>query len=180
MPTYIALFRGINVGGRALLSMSDLRDQFEGLGFAAKTLLQSGNVVFRTGRASGTAKLERLLEAETASRFGVHVTCFVRTPAEWAQVIARNPFPAEAKRDPGHLVVTFLKTEPQSKDVKALQAASEGPELIRPAGRELYITYPAGIGRSKLTNALIERVLGMRATGRNWNTVVKLAAAMAQ
>src|SRR2546428_1593668 len=97
MTIYVALLRCINVGGRALVSMSDLRGLFEGLGFAgARTLLQSGNVVFRTARAIGAGKLEQLLEAETAQRCGVPATCFVRPAAEWAQVIARNPFPAEA------------------------------------------------------------------------------------
>src|SRR2546426_3763060 len=127
MSIYIALLRGINVGGRALVSMSDLRDLIEGLGFAgARTLLQSGNVVFRTARAVGASKLEQLLEAETARRCGIPATYFVRTAAEWQQIIARNPFPAEAKTDPGQLVVTFLKQEPQAKDVKALQAANKG------------------------------------------------------
>jgi uncharacterized protein (DUF1697 family) len=177
MPAYIALLRGINVGGKAMLAMADLRELFESLGFAgATTLLQSGNVVFRTARAAAPASLERLLETESAKRRGVAPDYFVRTAKEWAQLIKDNPFPAEAKTDPGHLVVTFLKDAPQAKDVKALQSAIKGPEAIRARGRHLYITYPAGIGRSKLTNVLIERKLSTRATARNWNTVMKLAA----
>ena len=176
MPTYIALLRGINVGGRALVSMADLRELFESLGFAgARTLLQSGNVVFQTARAKKAAALERMLEAATAKQCGVAAAYFVRTEAEWDRLIARNPFPAEAESDPGRLVVTFLKTKPRAADVQALQAATKGPEIIRADGRHLYITYPDGIGRSKLTNVLIERKLGTRATARNWNTVLKLA-----
>jgi uncharacterized protein (DUF1697 family) len=173
---HVALLRGINVGGRALIAMADLRDLFETLGFTgAATLLQSGNVVFRSTRAPD-ATLEGMLEAETAKRCGVAADYFVRTAEEWKQIVARNPFPAEAKADPGHLVVTFLKDQAEAKDVKALRGAATGAERIYPAGRHLYITYPAGIGRSKLTNALIERKLGTRATARNWNTVLKLAA----
>jgi uncharacterized protein (DUF1697 family) len=179
MPTHIALLRGINVGGKCLVSMSDLRDLFESLGFAgAKTLLQSGNVIFDAGRAKSPAAIERLLEAETEKRCGVPAAYFVRTAADWEQVIAGNPFPAEAKKDPGHLVVTCLKDTPQAKDVKALEAAIKGREAVRADGKHLYVTYPDGIGRSKLTNAVIERVLKTRATARNWNTVLKLGAAV--
>jgi uncharacterized protein (DUF1697 family) len=94
----------------------------------------------------------------------------------WHKIVARNPSPEKDKHDPGHLVVMFLKTAPPAKKVDALQGAIQGPEIIRAAGKQLYIVYPAGIGRSKLTGALIEKTLGSRGTGRNWNTVLKLAA----
>ena len=89
--------------------------------------------------------------------------------------IARNPFPKEAESDPGHLLVVFLKEAPDAKSVKALQSAIKGPETVRSEGKQLYVVYPAGVGTSKLTNALIERTLGTRGTGRNWNTILKLA-----
>jgi uncharacterized protein (DUF1697 family) len=155
--------------------MSDLRDLLDGLGFAgAKTLLQSGNLVFPSNRKTG-AVLERLLEVETQKRFGIPVDYFVRSGEEWDEVLARNPFPKEAKTDPGHLLVVFLKEAPEAKSVKALQSAIKGPETVRSDGKHLYAVYPAGVGTSKLTNALIERTLGSRGTGRNWNTILKLA-----
>lgn len=91
-------------------------------------------------------------------------------------IIARNPYRDEAERDPGHLVVMFLKSVAKAKDIKGLQLASTGPEIIRAKGRELYIVYPSGIGRSRLTNALIERKLGTRGTARNWNTLFEACA----
>lgn len=176
MSMHVALLRGINVGGRNMIAMSDLRDLFATLGFSdAKSLLQSGNLVFESDPQTGTA-LEQLLEVETAKRFNITVDYFVRTAEEWATMIDRNPFPNEAKRDPSHLVPTCLKSAPSAKDVKSLQTAIVGPESLRVVGNQLYIVYPEGIGRSKLTNTLIERKLGSRATGRNWNTVLKLAA----
>jgi uncharacterized protein (DUF1697 family) len=175
MANYVALLRAINVGGRNLVAMSDLRDLLEGLGFAGtKTLLQSGNLVFQSDRRTG-AVLERLLEVETEKRFGIPVDYFARTAEEWEKVIARNPFPKEAKTDPGHLLVVFLKEAPEVKSVKALQSAIKGPEMVRSDGKHLYAVYPAGVGTSKLTNALIKRTLGTRGTGRNWNTILKLA-----
>ncbi len=175
MTTHIALLRAVNVGGRNLLSMADLRALVERLGLAKpQTLLQSGNLIFQSSRRGGPA-LERLLEFETRDRHGLEIDYFVRTADEWQTVVSRNPFPEEAERDPAHLVVMLLKTAPQAGDLEDLLAAVRGPEIIRADGRHLYIVYPDGIGRSKLTGMLIERKLNARGTARNWNTVLKLA-----
>jgi uncharacterized protein (DUF1697 family) len=156
--------------------MAELRGCVAALGFEdVRTMLNSGNVVFEGGAQSGAA-LERLLEKEAEARLRLKTAFFVRTAKEWDALIASNPFPAEAKSDPGHLVVQFLKGTAKPADVKALQAASPGPEVIRASGKQLYIVYPDGIGRSKLTAALMERALGQTGTGRNWNTVLKLGA----
>jgi uncharacterized protein (DUF1697 family) len=173
---HIALLRAINVGGRNLVAMADLKEMLGALGFAGATsLLQSGNLVFRSERKTG-ALLERVLEAETQKRLGVSVDYVVRTAGEWAAVVGQNPFPDEAKRDPARLVVVFLKTEPAAESVKELEAAIKGPEVVRLQGKHLYAVYPLGQGTSKLTNTLIEKKLGARGTARNWNTVLKLAA----
>jgi uncharacterized protein (DUF1697 family) len=176
MSRHIALLRAINVAGHNLVAMSDLRGLCEKLGLAdAKTSLQSGNLVFQSARRTGAA-LEEYLESETAKRLKIAADYIVRSADEWAKIVALNPFPKEAKSDPSHLVVMFLKTAPQSKDVAELHAAINGPEIIRADGKQLYIVYPTGIGRSKLTGTLIEKKLGIRGTARNWNTVLKLAA----
>jgi uncharacterized protein (DUF1697 family) len=176
MPRYVALLRAVNVAGKGMVSMSALRDLFTDLGFEdVKTLLQSGNVIFSAGRRSDAA-LEKLLEGETAKRLSISTDYMVRTAAEWHEIVSQNPYPKEAKSDPSHLVLMPLKDAPKAADVKALQAAIIGRETVRAEGRQLYITYPDGIGRSKLTNALIEKKLGTRGTGRNWNTVLKIGA----
>ena len=107
---------------------------------------------------------------------GVAADYLIRSAAEWEQVVAANPFPNEAKTDPSHLVVVCLKSAPTPASVKAVRASIKGPELVESRGRELYVSYPAGIGTSKLTGALIEQRLGMRGTARNWNTALKLLA----
>ena len=173
---HIALLRGINVGGHNQVAMADLRDLLTQLGLAdVRSLLQSGNLVFGANGRSA-AQLERLLETEAAKRIDLQTDFFVRTAKEWKDVVARNPFRKEAARDPGHLVVMFLKGAPSVTGVKALQMAITGPEVVAAAGKHLYIVYPDGIGRSRLTNALVDKQLGTRGTGRNWNTVLKLAA----
>ncbi len=176
MTTHIALLRAINVGGNQKVAMSDLRGLLLDLRFhGVQSLLQTGNLAFRGGSKTG-ASLERLLEAEAEKRLGLSTAFLVRTAKEWDAIIERNPFPDEAESDPAHLVVLFLKDAPQPTAVKALRAAIKGPEVIRADGKQLYVVYSAGIGRSTLTNKLMEDKLGTRGTGRNWNTVLKLAA----
>lgn len=176
MPTYIALLRAINVGGRNLISMTDLRELFCQLGFArVRTLLQSGNVVFESRRQS-TALLEKRLETETEKRFKVSVDFVVRTVGEWKQIVEANPFVVEAVSDPARLIVFFLKSATTEKSAEDLRAAIRGRETAHGIGKQLYVIYPDGMGKSKFTNLVIERKLGTRGTARNWNSVTKLMA----
>ncbi len=184
MTAHVALLRGINVGGHKKVAMSDLRELVTRLGFDdARTLLQSGNLVFRSEGRTGS-ELERLLEAATEKKLGLQTEYFVRTADEWKTIVARNPFRDEAERDPGHLVVMCLRGKPDGAQLTRLRAAISGPESVRAVGKQAYIAYPDGIGNSRLTmsrltNALIERTLETRGTGRNWNTVLKLLALVA-
>lgn len=173
---FVALLRAVNVGGRRSLAMRDLRDAASSLRFSdPRTVLQSGNLVFDANVRSAAA-IERALEGAIGSRLGLEADCFVRTAREWAALVRDNPFRAETRADPGHVVLMCLKAEPDAKAMRSLSAAITGSERIRAAGRELYIVYPDGIGRSRLTGVAIERALGTRGTARNWNTVLKLAA----
>jgi uncharacterized protein (DUF1697 family) len=175
VTTHIALLRAVNLAGKNQVSMADLRTLAQKLGFEeARTLLQSGNLVFAS-KPTGKS-LEATLEAAAKKRLAVETDFFVRTAAEWKKLIAANPFPAEAKRDPGHLVLMCLKEAPAAGALAELRAAIKGREQVELDGRQAYLVYPDGIGRSKLTVALVEKKLGTRGTGRNWNTVLKLAA----
>jgi uncharacterized protein (DUF1697 family) len=176
MTIRIALLRAVNVAGHQQVAMGDLRDLLTQLGLVdVRSLLQSGNLVFRSDSRSGAA-LERLLESEVSKRLDLQTDFFIRSAKELTAIVTNNPFRAEAARDPGHLVVMFLKDAPDAKNIEALRAAITGAEILSADGKQLYIVYPDGIGRSRLTNALIERKLGTRGTGRNWNTVLKLDA----
>jgi uncharacterized protein (DUF1697 family) len=178
LTTHVALLRAVNVGGRGKVAMADLRQMLSDLGFERpQSLVQSGNLVFAS-ELTGEA-LEALLEHEAETRLGLKTDVIVRTADQWAAIVAANPFAAMAKGDPSHLVVMPLKTEPEPDGLGALEGWIPGPERIAAAGRDLYITYPDGIGTSKLTGAAIERRLKTRGTARNWNTVAKLAALLA-
>lgn len=176
MPTFIALLRAVNLGPHNKVAMADLRGLLTELGMEdPRSLLQSGNLVFRSDH-SKTAELEGLLEDEAEARLGLKTDFFVRTAEEWRAVIEGNPFPEKAESDPSHLLVFALREAPKSAAVKALQEAIRGREVVRGKGRHAYVVYPDGIGRSRLTNVVIEKHLGTRGTGRNWNTVLKLQA----
>jgi uncharacterized protein (DUF1697 family) len=176
MAIYVALLRGINVAGHNMIAMAELRTFAEGLGLKqVRTLLQSGNLIFESpGRTP--AKLEQLLEKESKTRFGVAIDYIVRSANELHEAISDNPFEKMAEEDPSHLVCMFLKRAPAAESVKSLQSSIVGPEVVKNIEKHLYVTYPAGIGQSKLTNVRIEKRLGVRGTARNWNTVRKLAA----
>lgn len=175
---HIALLRAVNVGGRGTVSMAALETLMADLGLQdGRTLLQSGNLVFRAdGR--GSDELERLLESEIERGLGLSTTVFVRSGEDWRAIVEANPFPETAREDPGHLLVHALKAAPSEGSLEALRARITGPERVHAGAREVYIAYPEGVGRSRLTPALLDTRLG-RGTGRNWNTVLKLAALVA-
>jgi len=176
MPTHIGLLRAVNLPSHNKIAMPELCRVLAKVGMQdARSLLQSGNVVFRSGITS-TAKLEQMLAEGTKKHLGVDTDFFVRTASELNAAIAANPFPSEAKSDPGHLVLLFLKDTPAASAVTTLQGAIAGRETLKVKGPHAYIVYRDGIGNSKLSNVLIEKKLGTRGTGRNWNTVLKLAA----
>lgn len=171
---YIALLRAVNVAGHNRVRMEALREMFLGLGLEdPRTLLQSGNAVF-TAAARRPGHLERRLGEAAKETLGVTTEFFVRTGAEWKEMIRKNPFSTEAKRDPARLIVYCLRDAPDRARIAGLRESITGPETAEVRGRSAYIVYPSGTGRSRLTTGLIEKKLGTIGTGRNWNTVLKL------
>jgi uncharacterized protein (DUF1697 family) len=172
-----ALLRAVNVGGRKL-AMADLRRVAAEAGFAEPaTLLASGNLLVGTA-LSGAAAAARL-EAAIHRDLGVATDILVRDHAELAAVMAANPFPEQAREAPSRLMAMFLAGEPQA-GLETLAAACAAGEEVRPGPGCLYVWYPQGAGVSKLVGALIERRLKVRGTARNWNTVSKLTALLAE
>src|ERR1700730_15809343 len=158
----VALLRAINLAGHQPVAMSDLRSLLTELGMRdPQAELQSGNLVFEAGKQTG-ASLERLIEHELARQLDLRTDVMVRSAAEWAAVVARNPFRSEAARDAARLVVVFLKAKPTTDAFDALRHALVGPEVLPGEGRQAYIVYPDGMGRSRLTAGVIESKLAHR------------------
>jgi uncharacterized protein (DUF1697 family) len=170
---YVALIRGINVGGNKKLSMADLRAVMTSLGYTdVATYIQSGNVVFTSDR-DDPSEIEREIEARIAQDTGLDVSVLVRSQAELAAVIDRNPFP-EATARPTELHLTFLSATPDARRLEEIDPTQFEPDEYRLGDRVLYFHCPNGLGRSKLAAYPWERRLGLRTTSRNWNTVTKL------
>lgn len=165
----VALIRALNVGGTGKLTMAELRALCEQVGLVSPTTyIQTGNVIFSSPFTPLEAKAR--LEAALASRLGAQShRVLIRTPSELSALVAANPFPEAA---PNQVLIVFLDEAPNQAEARAIESLRPpGREALVLRGRELFIHYPDGMGRSKLVTPLT--VVG---TGRNLNTVAKLAA----
>ena len=172
MTTYLALLRGINVGSTTKVEMQGLRKLFEALGHGeVRTHLRTGNVIFT---ASGRKpSLVAGIEKRIAEDLGVRTTVLLRTAAELAKVASGNPL-AGGRRDESKLHVTFLAEPPDRGRISELDALAGAQEEFAVAGREVYLYCPNGYGRTKLSNANLEKRLGVTATTRSWKVTTKL------
>ncbi|QBI18840.1 DUF1697 domain-containing protein [Egibacter rhizosphaerae] len=175
MSHMVFLLRGINVGGRARVPMAELRETLGDLGLTdVETYLQSGNVAF-AAPSDDPEDLVGTVEAALADRFGFEIRVLLRTHGDLAAVVADNPFLARAS-GPKSLHVAFLAAAPPAQRVDGLDPDRSPPDAFAVAGREIYLHYPNGAGRSKLTLDYLERQLGTVGTARHWNTVTRLAS----
>jgi len=174
MPVVIGLLRGVNVGGKHKIRMDALRELCESIGLKSpKTLIQSGNVVFRTRRRY-LSKICREIGDAIEGSHGFRPAVMLRTLAELRAVAGKTPFGAQRELDPAKLAVAFLADKPGATARRSLLTVPRGPEELHVDGRELYIYFPNGMGRSKLQMVKVEKVLATAATARNWNTVRKV------
>ncbi len=174
MAVLISLLRGVNVGGHNKIKMDALRALYESLKLRdPHTYVQSGNVVFRTEERD-VLVLTKRVQKGIERRFGFRPDVIVRTASELRDAIAGNPFATRRDIDPSKLLVMFLATDPGPEARNQVLRIKTDPEELRIDGRELYIYYPNGMARPKLSWAAIEKTLKTPGTGRNWNTVTKL------
>jgi uncharacterized protein (DUF1697 family) len=172
---YIALLRGINVGGHRLIKMADLTRMFDAMGFsAARTYIQSGNVVFQA--AEQEQPLRQRIEQQIETTFGFPVTVALRTADELARAIAGCPYAPAALRDGESLYVALLTDAPTPQGIEWLLASKIEPDQCRVVGREVYLLYRQSMRVTQMTNGLLEQRLGVSATSRNWRTITTLAA----
>lgn len=171
--TYVALLRGINVGGKHLLPMASLAAIFVGEGCTGvRTYIQSGNVVFSATAALAVGLAERVRE-RVAAEFGFRPPVLLRTGRELAAVAGANPFLTEGA-DPASLHVGFLERAPTPEQCAALDPDRSPGDRLVVCGREVYLHFPNGVARSKLTSAYLDSILGTTSTFRNWRTVLNL------
>lgn len=174
MAVVISMLRGVNLVKHNRIKMDALRALYESLKLRdAQTYVQSGNVVFRSDEKD-LEKLARRIETGIERTFGFHSDVILRSAADLRGTIARNPFAGRRDIEPNKLLVTFLTAEPTREAREKVLQVKTAPEELRIEGREIYIYFPNGMGRSKLSWLKIAEMLETSGTGRNWNSVTKL------
>ncbi len=175
--TYLALLRGINVGGKNKLPMKDLAGLFVEAGCDdVRTFIQSGNVIFKA-MPRVSAAIPGLIATQIADRFGYKTPVMLRTIAELGDVILNNPFiKAGIAEDTLH--VLFLADLPSPRSIESLDHGRSPPDAFVVRGREVFLNCPQGAAKTKLTNAYFDSKLATTSTGRNWRTVTALLKLM--
>ena len=140
-----------------------------------KTLLNSGNAVFTSKRATKPERIEKMVAKGIAERFGFEVSVIVRTASELAEIVEGNPIPS-AESDGARFMVGFLSAKPAPATLRGIDPAAYAPEEFALIGRELYLWFRAGVLESKVSKVLTDKRLGVAMTTRNWNTLLKLRA----
>jgi uncharacterized protein (DUF1697 family) len=172
VTTFIAFFRGNNVGGRSTLPMKELVTIFESLGARdVRTYINSGNVVFRLDNPD-LSEFSRRFAAAIRERYGFEPGILVLSPGDLEEAVRENPFPG-AVREPAALHLGFLARVPERPDLEKLTALRKETEQFSLRGRVFYLYAPEGVGRSRLA-AGAEKALGVPMTDRNWGTVMKI------
>ena len=173
LNSYVALLRGVNVGGKNRISMADLSALFVKAGCAdVETYIQSGNVAFRADRALGDG-IPLAIETALLKLKGLHAPVLARQAGELSEIARENPFLKEGT-DPRELHVGFLALKPTQAQIALLDPKRSPPDEFRVRGKEIYFRFPKGLARTKLTNQYFDSRLGTVCTIRNWNTVMKL------
>jgi uncharacterized protein (DUF1697 family) len=172
MARHVVLLRGINIGPRNRIAMGELREALEEAGFEdVRTHLQSGNVVLTS--SAKPESVARKCEKVIRERFGLEIAVVVRSRAELARVVKRNPL-GDVATEPKRYQVSFLSGKPAAKVVRELEAVAAPEERVVAFGREIYAWHPNTVARSKLWAKLAGKGLGVTATARNWATVKAL------
>jgi len=174
MPVVICMLRGVNIGGRNMIKMDALKALCVSLKLKdPQTYVQSGNVIF-TSQEKDLAKLSKRIQDAIEKNFMFRPGIMLRTAADVREVVKNNPFAKRTGIEPGKLLVNFLAADPGTDAREKALAIKVGPEEMHLIGREAYIYFPNGQGRSKFPWPAIERALGTSGTGRNWNSVTKM------
>ncbi|MCB0417444.1 MAG: DUF1697 domain-containing protein [Bdellovibrionaceae bacterium] len=173
MKTHIALLRGINVSGQKSVKMDKLRTLCEKLGFKeVMTYVQSGNIVLKSPLSA--PGVEKKLMAGIKKTFGFDVPVLVFSPADFSKVLKGSPYAKQKGVALDRLYVTFLAKPAPKAGLQKLGAISSGKDTFTAKGKFVYLHCPEGYGRSKLSNNVVEKALGLLATTRNWKTINEL------
>lgn len=170
---FVGLLRGINVGGHNKIPMSDLRLRCSEIGWDdVQSYIQSGNLVFSA--AAKPAQLESQLEELIERQFDLQIPVIVREAEDWFQYVNSNPFPKASLKEPNRVMLALSKQAPKSDVIEQLRERANKGESVTQTDNALWLHFSGGSAKSKLTPALLDRLVGSPVTTRNWRTVCKL------
>ncbi|MCB9059613.1 MAG: DUF1697 domain-containing protein [Calditrichae bacterium] len=173
MNTFISILRGINVSGQKIIKMADLKMLYEKLGYKnVRTYIQSGNVIFKHSENNVAGHINKIHD-EIKNQYGFDVSVIIRTPEEFQKIIAGEPFKLNSDQLK-RLYVTFLSENGKLEKLSQLEKYMAAKDKCHLSDNHLYFYCPEGYGKTKLSNNMIEKVFGISATTRNWNSVCKL------
>ncbi|PKQ61200.1 hypothetical protein BZG02_16330 [Labilibaculum filiforme] len=169
---YISLLRGINVGGKRKILMADLKDMYADLGFTnCKSYIQSGNVIFDYQKCPNH-EVALIISQNILKKYGFEVPVIVRTQEEWQQSVQTNPYIGIHENK--NLCLTFLNENPKEDLIKTISALNFEPDCFQIIHKDIFIYCSGPYHKTKLSNQFFESKLKVKATSRNWNTVLKL------
>jgi len=176
MTKFIALLRGINVGGKRKVLMADLKTLFSNLGYSnCITYIQSGNIIFDSNDKKENSQLAATIQKAIFDHYQFEVPVMVRNLNEWKQTIEKNPFFKNSDISIDRLHLTLLDKNPEEEQIKKLNTTDFGADKFVNIGQDIFICCEGKYSDSKLTNTLFEKKLACQATTRNWKTVLKLS-----
>ena len=177
MQTFISILRGINVSGQKRILMTDLKALYKDLKFTEViTYIQSGNVIFKSNEKLSDADFAKKIEEAIYEKYDFEVPVIIRSEHEIKKIISANPFLEEKSIDCKKLHVTFLSEIPLKKNIESLENLNFTPDRFIMHEKEIYLYVPDSYGETKISNNFFEKKLKVKATTRNWNTIMKLAA----
>jgi uncharacterized protein (DUF1697 family) len=175
LETCISFLRGINVTGKNILKMPDLQVIYEELKFSGiRTYIQSGNVVFKAEKSPDNQDLSRKIEKRIFDKYNLNTRVIIKSVDELTNIIASNPFLQEENIPVENLYVTFLSGNPLPSDIENIRKYDYLPDRIISKNSEVYLYCPVSYGKTKFSNAFLEKKLNVKATTRNWKTVLKM------
>jgi uncharacterized protein (DUF1697 family) len=174
MQVLISMLRGVNLGPHNRIHMEALRAVYESLKFQTpRTYVQSGNVIFRS-KEKNSPQLAKKIQVAIEKKCGCSPQVILRTTQEMQEAVRNSPFASRPQLEPGKILVTFLSAEPPAEAHTTIASLKSYPEELHLKGRELYIYFPNGAGKTKLPWSSVEKLLKVTGTARNWNSVTNL------
>ena len=171
---YISVLRGINVGGHKKIKMADLKALYIGLEFTnVITYIQSGNVIFESSETNVSLLIDKI-EGGILKQYGFEVPVLIRTTEVWHNIIQNHPFDVDALENLTTISVTLLSSAPSETSFTTLMSYVKAPDLLTLDDKTIYLYTPNGYGKTKITTNFIEKKLEVKATTRNWKSVMKL------